>query len=131
VRNNDPSILPVLGKPFKIRRMCEREGIELANALLENNSVTYLQLNMVNHTKSSAEAMAKYVRTGKHLQSIRWNLAWDAEFQQCEEVLCCFLPAIQESTSLKEVEMELPPIGRPKWNCLLLVGHPTSRSKIC
>jgi hypothetical protein len=42
VRNNDPSILPEFGKPFKIPyHMCEREGIELADALLENTSVTY------------------------------------------------------------------------------------------
>jgi hypothetical protein len=36
VRKNDPSILPEFGKgePFKIRRMCEREDIELADALL-------------------------------------------------------------------------------------------------
>jgi hypothetical protein len=42
VRNNDPSILPECGKPLKIRRLSEIEGIELADALLENTSVTYL-----------------------------------------------------------------------------------------
>jgi hypothetical protein len=44
VRNNDPSILPDLGKPFKIDRLSEREGIELFDALLESTNITYLQL---------------------------------------------------------------------------------------
>jgi Leucine-rich repeat (LRR) protein len=107
VRNNDPSILPAPGESFKIRRLCEREGIELADALLENNSVTYLELEMVNYTKSSAEAMAEYVRTSKHLQRIRWN------GRRCDDMLCCFLPAIQESTSLKELHMDFLLIGGP------------------
>jgi hypothetical protein len=29
----------------------------------------------------------------------------------CEEMLCCFLPALQESTSLRELSTELPLIG--------------------
>jgi hypothetical protein len=73
VRNNDPSILPDCGKPFKIRHTCEREGIELADALLENTIVTYLELETGKYTKSSAEAMAKFVRTSKHLKHIKWN----------------------------------------------------------
>jgi hypothetical protein len=63
LRNNDPSILPELGKPLKIRHMCEREHIDLSDALLENNNVTYLELATTKYTKSSAEAMAKYLRT--------------------------------------------------------------------
>jgi hypothetical protein len=35
----------------------------------------------------------------------------DRPLQQREEMLCCFLPAIQESTSLKELGMGLPLIG--------------------
>jgi hypothetical protein len=58
VRNSYPSILPAPGEPFKLRRMCEREGIELSNALLGNNSATYLHLETV--YESSAEAMAKF-----------------------------------------------------------------------
>jgi hypothetical protein len=42
VRKDDPTVLPELGKPFKIRLLSEREHTELANALLENNSATYL-----------------------------------------------------------------------------------------
>jgi hypothetical protein len=59
VRNNDPSILPPPGEPFRIRDLSEREHMELADALLENTSVTYLQLDTGKYTKSSAEAMAK------------------------------------------------------------------------
>jgi Ran GTPase-activating protein (RanGAP) involved in mRNA processing and transport len=109
VRNNDPSILPEAGRPFKIRRMCEREGIELAGALLENTCVTYLELEMSKYTASSAATMAKYVRTSKHLQRIR--ILWNG--QGCEEILCCFLPAIQESMSLKELHMELRLVNGP------------------
>ena len=73
VRTNDPSILPELGKPFKIRRLSEKEHIELADALLENTNVTYLKLRMEKYTKSSVEAMAKYIQTRKQLQRIHWN----------------------------------------------------------
>jgi hypothetical protein len=89
--------------------MCEREGIELADALLENINVTDLGLWTTNCTKRSAEAMAKYVRTSKRLQHIRWKGA----SQQGDDMLCCLLPAIQESTSLKELHMELSSRGRP------------------
>jgi hypothetical protein len=90
--------------------------MELADAVLENNSVTYLQLE--EDTKSSAEAMAKYIRTSKRLQQIRWDGEWGAEYREFvlrhrEERLCCFLPAFQESTSLKELHMELPFVGAP------------------
>ncbi len=73
VRNNESSILPEFGtcNPFNIRHLSEKEGIELADALLENTSVTGLVLKTEYHTTSSAEAMAKYVRTSKSLQRIR------------------------------------------------------------
>jgi hypothetical protein len=116
VRNNDPSILPEPGKPFKIRQrhLSEKEDIELADAVLENTSVTYLELKTQDYTKRSAEAMAKYVRTSKHVQHIRWpmNLSTDDRaLKQREDMFCCFLPAIQESTSLKELDIDLPLIG--------------------
>jgi hypothetical protein len=71
VRNNDPSVLPAPGQPLRIRNMREKEHMELADALLENTSVTYLELDATEYTKCSAEAMAKYVRTSKCLQHIR------------------------------------------------------------
>jgi hypothetical protein len=112
VRNNDPSILPAIGRPFRICDLSEREHMELADALLENNCVTYLQLKIKKYTKSSAEAMAKYLRTSTRLQHIRWNrdLGGDDKY---EEILCCFLPAIQESTSPKELHITFPVTGGP------------------
>jgi hypothetical protein len=112
------SILPETGKPWKIDNLSEREGLELADALLENTNVTYLEFETAKnrYMKSSAEAMAKYVRTSKHLQHIRWHMnssTDDRLLRLREEILCCFLPAIQESTSLKELHMELPAIGGP------------------
>jgi hypothetical protein len=101
VRNNDPSILPEPDEPLRIRRLSEKEDIELAGALLENANVTYLQLDTKTYTKSSAEAMAKYVRTNKALQRILWDGAWcgaTRTLQQHEEIICCLLPAFQEST---------------------------------
>jgi hypothetical protein len=45
VRNNDPSILPAHGQPVRIRHVSEKEEMELAVALLENTTVTYLELD--------------------------------------------------------------------------------------
>jgi hypothetical protein len=51
--------------------------------------------------------MAKYIRTSKRLQRIHWQ-----KYEMTrEEMLCIFLPAIQESTSLKELHMILPPLA--------------------
>ena len=63
MRKDDPSILPEVGRPFNSYDLSEIEDIELADALLENSSVTYLQLDTTKYTKSSAEAMANYART--------------------------------------------------------------------
>lgn len=69
------SVLPESGKPFKIRRICEREGLELADALLQNTNITYLQFGTATYTKSFlGEAMAKYVRASKRLKRFGWNL---------------------------------------------------------
>jgi hypothetical protein len=109
VRNNDPSILPELGddEPLSIRRLSENEAIEFADALLENTNVTYLELETENYTNCSAEAMAKYVRSSKSLKRIDWNE------EQREEIIYCFLHAIQESTSLKELHINFPVIDGP------------------
>jgi hypothetical protein len=111
VRNNDPSILPESGEPLRIRHLSEKEGKNLADALLENTSVTYLELETEMYTKVSAEAMAKYVRTSKRLQHIRWNGNWmtdDRSLKQHEDMLCCLLPAIKKSASLKELQINFP-----------------------
>jgi Ran GTPase-activating protein (RanGAP) involved in mRNA processing and transport len=111
VRNSDPSTLPEPGEPLIILPLSEKEVIELADALLENTNVKSLKLKTDNYTKCSAEAMAKYVRTSKHLQHIRWDrleVRDGREMKQHEEMFSCFLPAFQESTSLKELHMELP-----------------------
>jgi hypothetical protein len=110
VRNNDTSILPELGEPFCIRRdLNENEDMELADALMKNNSVAFLKLETEKYTKRTAEAMVKYVRTSRRLQRIDWPTYGIT----CEEMLCCFLPAIQESTSLKELQMKLSVIAGP------------------
>jgi hypothetical protein len=118
VRNSDPSILPKAGNPFRIDQLSERKQIKLADALLENNSVTYLKLYAKKYTKDSAVAIAKYIRTSERLQRICWDGTWDAEHRELvlrhrEEMLCCFLSAFQESTSLKELFIDLPPIVGP------------------
>jgi Ran GTPase-activating protein (RanGAP) involved in mRNA processing and transport len=124
VRTNDPSLLPELGEPLRILNLGERESIELSDALLGNTSVTYLELDTAEYTKSTAKAMAKYVRTSKSSQHIRWPRNDESRGEQTyvakkesaekdEEMLCYFLPAIQESTALKELYMELPPVVWP------------------
>jgi Ran GTPase-activating protein (RanGAP) involved in mRNA processing and transport len=116
VRNNDPSILPEPGEPFNIRQLGEKEDMELADALLENTNVTYLELETGKYTKSSAEAMVKYVRTSKRLQRIhlpRNSMTVLHRESRHEEIMCCFLPAFQESTSLKELDINFALIGGP------------------
>jgi hypothetical protein len=44
VRRDDPSILPEPGEPLRIRHLSENEHMELADTLLENTNVTYLEL---------------------------------------------------------------------------------------
>jgi hypothetical protein len=120
VRNNDPSIMPEVGEPFAIEHLGEKQYVDLADALLENKSVTYLRLETSTYMKDSAEAMAKYIRSSKHLQRILWptptrrtNRSEDEKSKQHEEMLCCFLPAIQESMSLKELNIYFPLISEP------------------
>jgi hypothetical protein len=116
VRNNDLSILPEPGEPLQIRQLSEKEGLELADALLENNIVTYIELNTGEYTKSSVEAveaMAKYLHTSNCLQRIRWIGELYPKLRHREEVFCSFLPAFQESMSLKELDIEFPLIGGP------------------
>jgi hypothetical protein len=113
VRKDDPSILPEPGEPLRIRhwQMSEKEQMEIADALLENTNVTDLELGTEKYTRRSAEAMAKYMRTSKSLECIRWpskRMLDPRVLKQREEMLCCFLPVFQESTSLKELHMELP-----------------------
>jgi Ran GTPase-activating protein (RanGAP) involved in mRNA processing and transport len=110
VRNNDHNFIPEPGAPIMIGHLSEKELMELADALLENTTFTYLNLRYT-YTRSSAEAIAIYVRTSKHLQRIRWDRNVeidDRAWEQREDILFSFLHAIQESTSLKELYMELP-----------------------
>ncbi len=95
LRKNDPFILPELGKTFKIRHVSEKHDMELADALLDNTNVTYLELGTTKYTKRSAKAMAEYVRTSKRLQRI--NLYGQVFRSNCrilrqrDKTLCCFL----------------------------------------
>jgi Ran GTPase-activating protein (RanGAP) involved in mRNA processing and transport len=109
LRKDDRFILPAPCEPSRIALLSEKENIELAAALLENTNVTRLELETEKHTKSSAEAMAEYVRTSKRLQRISWL----GTIREREEIICCFLRAIQESTSPKELDINFPLIGGP------------------
>ncbi len=90
VRNSDPSILPEVGKPLKMfSSLNEKENIELADALLENINITYLELRTATYTKSSAGAMAKYLRSSKSLQRVDLlisRMSYDEEWQLYEEM---------------------------------------------
>jgi hypothetical protein len=116
VRNDDTYVLPEPGKPFRILHLSEKAGLELGNALRKNTTFTHLELTTCRYTKRYAEALAKYMSTSKCLQRIRWNGDLGTEYrelQQREEILCCFLPALQESTSLKELDINFPLTGGP------------------
>jgi hypothetical protein len=107
VRKDDSSVLPEPGVLLRISHLSEKANIELADALLENTNVTYLELETENYTKNAVQAMAKYVRTSKRLQRIRCDRD-PRLLNQLEETICCFLSAIQESTSLKELHIDFP-----------------------
>jgi hypothetical protein len=107
LRRDDRFILPAPGERSRTVILSEKENIELADALMENTNVTHLQLETENHTTITAEAMAKYVRTNKNLQRISLH----GTIREAEEIICCFLRAIQESTSLKELDINFPLIG--------------------
>ena len=111
VRNNDPSVLPEPGEPLRIADLSEKEGMELADALLENTSVTYLELETESnrYKKLYVQAMAKYVRTSKSLQHISWKGGLGGGYRENIWILCCFLPAFQESMSLKKLDINFPP----------------------
>jgi hypothetical protein len=82
--------------------------MELADALLENNSVIYLEVETKRYTKSSAEALAKYVRTSKRLQRMK----------KCCVVYCLQFKKAHRSSIYT-------------FTYLSLVGRPTWLSKIC
>jgi len=73
-------------------------------------------LDIGTFAKSSAEAMTACVRASKRLQRMRARTRCqvrNATMQLRDEMLCCFLSAIQESTSLMELHMESPRVGEP------------------
>jgi hypothetical protein len=108
VRKDDPSILLDRNSTFRIRpSLGEKESIELAAALLENTSVTDLELVWQTYTKRPAEAMVNYVRTSKHLEHLRFPESRMTAGRELP-ILCYFLNAIQESTSLKELDITFP-----------------------
>jgi hypothetical protein len=132
--------MPEPGQPFEIIQLSDKEDMELADALLENNRVTYLKFEARNYTKSSTEAMAKYLRTSKRLKRIHMTKRFIGE--EDEEMVCCILLAFQESTSLKELQMELifrltskaiGPSGSSKTNLAFehMLTHTQSLRSLC
>jgi hypothetical protein len=51
VRTSDNSVLPEPCEPLKIHPLGEKEDTELADALLQNTNVTYLELDKAKYTK--------------------------------------------------------------------------------
>jgi hypothetical protein len=118
VRKDDPSILPEVGEHFRMNSLLsEKNVIKLADALLENTSVTHLQLDTEMYTKSSAEAMAKYVRTSKRLQRIRWELpANNHELKHHEEFSVVFYLHFKRVRRSRNFTLaSLAGLGRPSW----------------
>jgi hypothetical protein len=71
VRNNDLSLLPAPGEPFRIDHLSENEVMELADALLENTNVTYLALETEKYTKSYYQHISQTkTRILTHLKTI-------------------------------------------------------------
>jgi hypothetical protein len=84
----------------------KRERLPSAGSTYEWNMLNLL---------SFAEAIGQVRAYQQALAPHRWNGDWggdDQELRHREEILCCFLPAIQESTSLKDLHINFPLIGR-------------------
>jgi hypothetical protein len=54
VRNNDPFILPEPDNPLRIRRLIERDVMEVADDLPENTNVTYRTFNWIRQSLQKA-----------------------------------------------------------------------------
>jgi hypothetical protein len=104
-------------RTFKISQLeRERRHRAFRCSPRENNSVTYLELETGTFYEKFRRGMAKYLRTSKYLQSISWPKDFfsnDRENPQNEEMLCCFMSALRESTSLKELDINFPRGGGP------------------
>ena len=71
LREDDPTVLPSTGSPFKIRAgLTETQYIELSAALLESSAVKRLELDVYALTEGSAQAIGKYLRASKRLVSV-------------------------------------------------------------
>jgi hypothetical protein len=116
VWKNDPTILPEPGEPIRIGNyLSKKEHMELADAFLENTNVTYLELDTAKFTKSSAEAIAKYVSTSKHLQRmeiLRWMIEHGSSVKRYSVVFYMLFKKARRSRNYS-------------WNCLPGMGRPT------
>jgi Ran GTPase-activating protein (RanGAP) involved in mRNA processing and transport len=104
LRANDPTVVPGDNLPFKIRPcLSEKEHIELADALTQNTIVKRIFLDVDDFTERSAQAMAEYLRTSKNLYSV--ILCGSRNNSESQRVLSCFLLALKEKASLKELSL--------------------------
>jgi hypothetical protein len=154
VRNNDRSILPEPGEPLSIKSLSVKKGIELADALLKNTSITDLAMETREYTKSSAEAMTKYVRSSKRLQRIYWNMEHESipkALQRqwpsmCDPASVCnaftgtwigggvikYCNGVKKCCVVFYLHFKKARRSRNyTWNCLAAVSRPTYCSKTC
>jgi hypothetical protein len=57
----------------------EAERIGIAQALEENTSVKRIHLHLLQNTKRSAKAFARYVKASKHLQSVKLSGSFNSQ----------------------------------------------------
>jgi Ran GTPase-activating protein (RanGAP) involved in mRNA processing and transport len=140
LREDDPTVLPSTGNPFKIRAgLTETQYIELSAALLESSAVKRLELDVYALTEGSAQAIGRYLRASKCLVSVSLDEGWapatafedrSAWWRNHHTVLTILLRSLRKSTSLEEFSIKNRQLGRASHELKAFLIHTKSLRKL-
>jgi hypothetical protein len=98
-------------QPLRIRPLGEKD-IELASALLKKYQCQVPRIEYGKVYEKLCRAMAKYVRTSKHLQRIRWREGTkDCDSEVRDKLL--FTVCFSRKYVAQGIRLELPSVGGP------------------
>jgi Ran GTPase-activating protein (RanGAP) involved in mRNA processing and transport len=140
LREDDPTVLPSTGSPFKIRAgLTESQYIELSAALLESSAVKRLELDVYALTEGSAQAIGKYLRASKFLVSVSLDEGWapatafedrSAWWRNQHTVLTILLRSLRKCVSLEELSVKNRELGRASHELKAFLIHTKSLRKL-
>jgi hypothetical protein len=111
LRANDPSVVSEEPSDYFAPDVPDSGRLEIAEALAQNTIVRRIELLAHNYTKSSADVMAKYLAQNKHLLAVKlsqYSFFETAEECPYQQFLSTFIEAINQSNSVKELELTCP-----------------------